>query len=240
MALIISAGTLGSLAAPNFCPRCFWIELRMKKVPFRTPVPGIFSSIDSYVKNVVHGYFDANQQLPPWFPDVGRVIGYEAKMHWSKFSVTDEETGVTLRGVPDEVFHLEGSAYHIVDYKTTRFSPAQNYIYPGYEVQLNAYAYISARVGLAPTVALTLVYLDPDTDLIASPQWLGRSDQVFQLGFTPKVRDVRIRPDTFIEDLLGKAANIDELPSPPPPAARCENVRLWKSWPTWQPDCAVR
>ena len=226
MALTISAGTLGSLAAPNFCPRCFWIELRMKKVPFRMPMPGIFGSIDSYVKNVVHGYFDANQQLPPWSPQVGRVIGYEAKMHWTNFSVTDSQTGVTLRGVPDEIFHLEGSTYHIVDYKTTRFSAAQNYLYPGYEVQLNAYSYISARVGLAPTSALTLVYLDPDTDLEWSPQWLGRSDQVFQLGFTPKVRDVEMHSDAYIGDLLAKAASIEELSSPPPPAAGWANCLL--------------
>ena len=198
----------------------------MKKVPFRMPLPGIFSSIDSYVKNVVHGYFDANQQLPPWFPDVGRVIGYEAKMHWTKFSVTDSRTGVTLRGVPDEIFHLEGSTYHIVDYKTTRFSAAQNYLYSGYEVQLNAYAYISARVGLAPTAALTLVYLDPDTDLISSPQWLARSGEVLQLGFTPQVRDVEIHADNYIEDLLAKAARIEELSSPPPLAAGCANCAL--------------
>ena len=225
MALTISAGGLGALAQPNFCPRCFWIQLRMKDLPFQMPLPGIFSSIDSYVKNVVRRYFDANRQLPPWFPDVGRVVGYEEKMHWRTFSVRDRRSGATLRGVPDEVLHLQGDTYHVIDYKTTRMSTAQDRILPNYEVQLNAYAYISERIGLAPVAALTLMYLDPDTDLTSSPQWMRRSDDDFLLGFSPMVRAVEIRPDSFIEDLLSQAAAIHRLSSPPS-AGQCRNCSL--------------
>ena len=60
--------------------------------------------------------------------------------------MTHEETGVTLRGVPDELLHLEDGGYHIVDYKTTRGSSVQHSLYPAYEVQLNAYAYISRDI----------------------------------------------------------------------------------------------
>ena len=38
---------------PDFCERCFWIHRRLKNIPFQIPMPGIFSSIDSYVKNVM-------------------------------------------------------------------------------------------------------------------------------------------------------------------------------------------
>ena len=223
MGLTISVGALGALVQSGFCARCFWIQLKIKETPFRIPLPGIFSSIDSYVKNVVRRCFDTSQRLPPWFPDVGQVVGYETSLHWSRFKVTDQQSGVTVRGVPDEVFHLQGGSHHIIDYKTSRLSAAQGYQYPGYEVQLNAYAYISSRIGLAPVSALTLVYLDPDTDLATYPQWLQRSDNDFLLGFTPKVRAVERRPDSFIEGLLHQAATIYQLSSPPPSAGQCKN-----------------
>ena len=224
--LTISAGTLGTLVRRDFCSRCFWTELRSKELPFRMPLPGVFSSIDSYVKNVVRSYFDANGRLPTWFPDVGAVAGYQERMHWSSFQATSERSGATLRGVPDEVFHLEGGSYHVIDYKTSRLSSAQGAMYPSYEVQLNAYAYICARVGLAPVEALTLLYLDPDTDVASSPHWLERSRDDFMLGFTPKLRTVEIRPDSFVEGLLVRAASIDRMPTPPPPTSGCKNCSL--------------
>ena len=226
MALTISAVALGALARPSFCPRCFWVQLKLDAVPFQMPMPGIFSSIDSYVKNVVRAYFDFNRRLPTWFPDVGRVVGYEARLHWRRFQARDPHSGVTLRGVPDEVFHLEGRAYSIIDYKTSRFSAAQRGMFPNYEVQLNAYAYICSRLGLAPVEALTLIYLDPDTDLAAFPHWLRRSRDDFLLGFTPKVRDVEVKPDGFIEGLLARAAGIERMSALPPPTDRCQNCAL--------------
>jgi len=49
----ISAKTLGELALPDFCPRCFWLKLHAKHLPLQI-FPGIFSSIDAYTKRVVH------------------------------------------------------------------------------------------------------------------------------------------------------------------------------------------
>jgi hypothetical protein len=49
----ISAKNLGELAMPSFCPRCFWLKLRLNnRLPFQI-FPGIFSSIDSYTKTIV-------------------------------------------------------------------------------------------------------------------------------------------------------------------------------------------
>jgi len=49
----ISAKSLGALALPEFCPRCFWLKTRVRHLPFQI-FPGIFSSIDAYTKRVVH------------------------------------------------------------------------------------------------------------------------------------------------------------------------------------------
>ena len=101
MALTISAGDLGGLAMPDFCGRCFWIQRRLEKIPFHIPMPGIFSSIDSYVKNVVRQGFDRDNKLPDWLPVTGNVTGYEPILHWKKYSIAHASTGSTLRGVPD-------------------------------------------------------------------------------------------------------------------------------------------
>ena len=44
--LCISAKTLGEPVLPDFCPRCFWLKLHARQLPFQI-FPGIFSSIDA-------------------------------------------------------------------------------------------------------------------------------------------------------------------------------------------------
>ena len=224
MPLTISAGDLGNLAMPDFCERCFWIHRRLKNIPFQIPLPGIFSSIDSYIKNVVRQFFDQNHRVPDWLPIAGQISGYEATMHWKKFSVAHDPTGSVLRGVPDEVFHLDNGHIHIVDYKTARFSATQDALFPKYEVQVNGYAYICKLIELGDVDALTLVYLEPDSDLKKSPQWLERSSDTLMLGFTPKALSVDIKANSFIETLLERAAWINAQSSPPPHREQCETA----------------
>ncbi|MBE0415740.1 MAG: PD-(D/E)XK nuclease family protein [Dehalococcoidia bacterium] len=226
MSLIISAGTLGELARPDFCPRCFWIRLKCEKLPFQIAMPGIFSSIDSYVKKVVHRYYEKEGKLPEWFPYVGEVVKLEKTPSYHQFMITDPQTGVTLRGTPDDLFQLQDSSYHIVDYKTARLTTKQDELFPGYEVQLNAYAYIGNRTCFSPVSALTLVYLDPDTDFNSSPDLLSRSEDQLMLGFTPKTKSVEVKPQSFIEELLNRASEINELEVPPPHISGCEDCQL--------------
>lgn len=207
MVLTISPGTLGDLVMPDFCPRCFWIKLKCEgRFPFRIPMPGIFSSIDSYVKHVVHRYWDKEQKLPDWFPQVGEVVKLEKVPSWQKFCITDPQTTITLRGTPDDVFQLEGGTYHMIDYKTARLTTTQDQLLPKYEVQLNIYAYIGNRTFFSPVSALTLIYLDPDTDFNSTPDLLRRSEDHLMLCFTPKVMNVDIKPDSFIERLIQRAS----------------------------------
>ncbi len=226
MSLVISAGTLGTLAMPDFCPRCFWIRLRTDKLPFQIPMPGIFSSIDSYVKNVVRRYHERERRLPDWFPPVGEVASIAEIPSYQRYSFAEPKSGVTLRGVPDEVFQLKDGSFHIVDYKTSRLTSAQGGLFPMYEVQLNAYAYIGNRTLFSPVSSLSLIYLDPDTDLSSNPDLLDRSEDNLMLGFTPKVRDVEIKPDHFIEELLRRAAEIDAEEAPPEHISTCRNCDL--------------
>ena len=223
MSLTISATALGELAQSGFCSRCFWIK-RTCKLPYQT-FPGIFSSIDGYIKKVVHRYFQREGQMPSWFPMSDQVAALEEVPHYSKFAATDPRSGVTLRGAPDDVLRLEGSAYHIVDYKTSRLSSAANAMFPSYEVQLNAYAYIGKRTIFSPVSGLSLIYLDPDTDLDSFPGWLDRSEEEFMLGFSAKLRPVALRPDGYIEELLRQAGEIMANDTPPDSAPECRECQ---------------
>src|SRR5271154_2726081 len=67
----ISAKTIGQLALPSFCERCFWVRLRCHdKFPFAI-FPGIFASIDSYSKKVTAAHFATHGRVPLWFDGFG-------------------------------------------------------------------------------------------------------------------------------------------------------------------------
>jgi hypothetical protein len=220
MPLTISVTTLGELAHPGLCPRCFWVKLKSKKLPYQQ-FPGIFSSIDSYIKRVTHRHFELTGRPPAWFPDVGDVVALEKVPHYSKFTVADPKSGVTLRGEPDDVLRLGGGDYHIVDYKTSRLSTSARGMYPRYEAQLNAYAYIANRTFFSPVSGLSLIYLDPDTALEGELDVVARTRSEFLLGFTPKLQPVELQPDTYVEQLLALAGDIYNLDVPPPGRSEC-------------------
>ena len=122
--LTISARDLAEFASNRFCPRCGWIRVHISNLPFQS-FPGIFSTIDRYNKLIVLGFFERESRLPSWLEPLGEVRSYISPLHWSKFSVVDEDTGLTLRGEADGIFVMMDGSYTIVDYKTSRYTPGQ-------------------------------------------------------------------------------------------------------------------
>ena len=222
MGLTISAVNLGYYASAHFCPRCAWLRLHVKTLPFQA-FPGIFSSIDRYNKLVVRSYFDRESSPPLWLRKLGNVEAYVTPSHWSIFSVFVEEEGVTLRGEADGIFRMSDGSYTIVDYKTSRFTPAQRGLLREYEVQLNAYAYIGERLGLSPVRQLALIYMEPVTDEAAAAQPQVVDEQGFSMGFRATVVPVGVRPDELIPSLLGKARGINEMSRPPSGLTDCRD-----------------
>src|SRR5574343_1423460 len=102
--LKISAKELGYLAMPDFCPRCFWFKRNAPDgLPFQI-FPGIFSSIDSYIKNVVHEWFDRHGSLPSWMPGLASVKKYLKAPWYTKFKHMDHASGMTINGMVDDLF----------------------------------------------------------------------------------------------------------------------------------------
>jgi hypothetical protein len=116
-AIRISAGKLGELVMDDFCARCYWLKLQLNHhLPFQI-FPSIYSSIDSYTKDIVHSWFRhprcaaglavaarANRLLPR-APTLVQVQTINA------------EHGIHLAGVADAIFQYADGSYLIADYK---------------------------------------------------------------------------------------------------------------------------
>ncbi len=210
---IISAKDLGRLNMPNFCPRCFWIERHIDKPP--SIFPGIFSTLDAVTKRSVHRSFLERGRQPEWLP-LENIAGVEERDIYFKMPV--EYGDWILIGRPDDIFKEEGGGYHIVDYKTAKFTARQDELYPLYEVQLNAYAFLAEKYGFKPINKLSLVYCQPKEDL--------NSDDSFDLGFTTHVETVDLNTD-IVPELLLRAREILDSEEPPEAAEDCQGICRW-------------
>lgn len=217
----ISAKTLGQLALPDYCPRCFWLAMNAGRLPFQI-FPGIFSAIDSYSKNVVHGWFNRYGKPPSWLAPLGDIRTYKDPPHYSKFVVLDQENDVLLRGTPDGIFIMQDGSYTIIDYKTARFTAFQDDLFPMYEAQLNAYAYIGERLNMKPVSKLALVYTEPVTGNDATADDSNLTPEGFRMGFKVRILEVEIKPD-LVTRLLKAAADLLQLASPPAGVEGCKD-----------------
>ncbi len=219
--LRISGKDLGSLALGDHCPRCFWAQRRAPKgIPFQI-FPGIFSSIDSFTKKVVHQWFDAIG-APIWLGSLGPLTGYQHPPHFSKFQVRHSGTGVLLTGAPDAIFTKPDGSLIIADYKTAKFTDAQDALLAMYEIQLTAYAYIANGLGWPPVVAIALIYAEPMTELVdAAPQSAGR-DHGFVLPFKAIVKPLPLDL-TRVDPLLERFRDLVELATAPAGRPGCKD-----------------
>ena len=84
MAITISATELGNYATRYPCLRCAWIRMHVKDLPYQT-FPSIFSSIDSFTKNVISAFFEKFSRLPDWLEEIGEVTENIKPPNWRKF-----------------------------------------------------------------------------------------------------------------------------------------------------------
>jgi hypothetical protein len=217
--MTLSVRSLAELALRDSCPRCFWILQKLSgKPPFQIHMPGIFREIDSHAKQLVRSSLDSGG-LPAWFPELGEIVEYlpQEALRWQQFSCVDEGTEIQLRGEPDEVFRLADGSYHIVDYKTARITNTQDELFPMYQAQLNAYAFIAGRKGYQPISRLSLLYLEPQVGV-------GSDSEELSLSFAAVRREVAIMPE-LIPGLLRQALDILNSSGLPIGHKDCENCQ---------------
>lgn len=211
----ISGKVLAQLCLDRFCARCFWLRQHLAKdkapVPWQT-FPGIFNSLDSYSKKLVHGHFDTENLPPPWLTPLGQITGYLPTPTASTFYWDDPTTGVRLTGAPDAVFQLADGTLMIADYKTARLTKGQDELGPLYFGQLNAYRRIAEALGWPPVSRLSLIYTEPKSEEKAYGTSFHESEG-FKLHFRAKFKEVEIEPG-LTEKLLIKASGLLQRPIP--------------------------
>ena len=221
--LRISGKELGAVSMPDFCPRCFWIKHAAPNgVPYQI-FPGIFSSIDSYTKHVVHTWFDRHPNTPPkWLSSLGDIIGYKEPPHYTKFNFVDATTNVMLTGAPDAIFVRKNSTLIIGDYKTAKFTKAQDTLLPIYETQLNAYALIAEKIGFGNITKLALIYTEPISEKAKANVDSVHSPDGFLLGFSAHILPIALNTSA-IPPLLSTTKQILSLSTPPKGRKGCKD-----------------
>jgi len=231
----ISGKNLGALALPSFCPRCFWISMHAEGLPYQI-FPGIFSSIDSFTKKVTNIHYESHSTIPKWLQSFGELNKPVKSPSHASFFIIDSDTNIHLTGAADEIIQRNDGSYFIVDYKTAKFTGNQDRLLPIYEVQLNAYAYISNKTAFNPVSGIGLVYFEPKTDLTVQTLDNVLMDDGFKLPFSAKLLPLKLQPDKIIPPLLKKVREIVDLNSPPDRTFGCDDcekldmlIRLVKS-----------
>jgi hypothetical protein len=227
MQVRISAKNLGEVALPDFCSRCFWVKLRTRnRLPYQI-FPGIFSSIDSYSKRIVHSWFDKHHGPPTWLTGLGDIVTYRHPPHYSKFQIVNAKNDILLTGSPDGVLVRGDGSYVIVDYKTAKYTATQDELFPMYAAQLNAYALIGEQCGLTPVSGLALVYTEPVTDEASATADVNHRGSGFAMGFVATVLEVPLDTNMLMP-LLARTREIYDLQTSPSGRDGCKDCKLLK------------
>ena len=227
--LRISGKTLGQLALPSFCPRCFWLKQRLgNKLPWQI-FPGIFASIDSYTKTLVYGFWEAHNRLPKWLDPTEEFDRPIPTPGHQNFWVVDDATNIRLTGAADCILRFFTGEYAILDFKTAKYSPAQDELLPMYQVQLNAYAYIATRRGISPVTGLGLVYCEPMTKLTEEQISAMVKSNGFLMPFNVKGVPIHLAPEEIVPPLLRRVREIADFPLPPAGRDGCKDCERVES-----------
>jgi hypothetical protein len=194
------------------------------KLPYQI-FPGIFSSIDSYSKKVTSSHFRQHGRVPRWFDGFGELGKPIPVPGWSKFQMLDPKTNILLTGVPDEILRHSQYGIWIGDYKTARFTDAQDELAAMYQVQLNCYALIASKIGLGWVRGLGLLYYEPMTDVNDADRGFLIQDDRFFLQFSPKLKAVKLEPD-IIPPLLQRVREICDLDQSPIGRPDCRDCSM--------------
>ena len=217
----ISAKNLGAFALPHFCPRCAWIKLHVKNLPFQI-FPGIFSSIDAYNKQIIHSWFDKHKCSPVWLGALGELKSYINPPSYHTFNIVNSEYNIMLTGSADGIFLRPDGSYVIVDYKTAKYTGKQDALFPIYEAQLNSYALIGKEKGIDPISCLALVYMEPMTDKDNASDDNKHFEKGFFMGFSANVLEVDLNTE-IIFSLFRKVREIYDMVNPPEGFVNCKD-----------------
>jgi len=202
------------------CKRCFF--LKVVAGYHRPPgiMPGIFSTIDSRMKQFYVGRRteEVSRDLPP-----GIVRYADQWVESQPITFRNRNSSCFIRGKLDAVVGFDDCTYGVVDFKTT--DPRAEHV-PLYSRQLHAYAFClenASRTGfsLGPITKLGLLVFEPSA---YEQERCGSALLSGEVTWVEIARD----EDSFL-DFIEEVLSVLELPLPPmanPGCKWCEYHRL--------------
>jgi hypothetical protein len=237
----INARDLGQVLLDNFCERCFWFTRKFplgQNHPFASPMPGIVSQADTYIKRVVNTHLQRTGSLPSWlidalknsFPDLDfRSVRFVNTVGW-QFSLF--EARCVLAGEADAIWEFPDGRWFIADYKMASITQTQKRLLPLYQAQLNAYAYLAQQLQKKAVVGLALIYFEPEHNVQAvnDLDLLQRTKGQMMLGFRCTVVPVNLHPTNWVEELCERVFSILSSTTPPTGKEGCQGCQVLLEW----------
>lgn len=235
----LSPSEIGKPLLEDFCPRCFWFTKKFPikdKHPFSSPMAGLLSIADKYVKDVVKWHVQVLNQLPTWI--LNQLKNFYPHLDFenirlirpTSWRVSLFDGACLLSGQADEIIEFSDGSWFIIDYKTAALTESQAKLRPHYSAQLNAYAYLANKKLGKPVIGLALVYLDPEYKNLNDEVLLYRTKEQFLFGFNPTVVPVKLMDNEWVEELCQTLFEILSLDSPPEGRSNCEGCNLLQDW----------
>ncbi|MGB9935848.1 MULTISPECIES: PD-(D/E)XK nuclease family protein [Thermodesulfovibrio] len=226
----LNARSLGEILKEDFCPRCFWLKYHHPvKVdnPYSSPMPGMFSTLDAYIKQVINTTFSITNDLPKWVKEHLSEFEVVETIKPNREKVTFEE--FELLGEPDAIWRLKDGSIFIADYKTAQLTDAQKNLLPLYEAQLNAYAYLLEQKG-EKVKYLALIYLQPQRYKKNADISVELSKEKLTLHFDCVVKLIDKWNKEKVEELAYETVKILSLPEPPRGRDECKSCQELNKW----------
>ena len=193
------------------CRRCFYQKV-VDGVPRpRSPMPKIFTNIDSLMKLRLNGRRteELAPGMPPGLLDFGEKWVESVPIRISGFSTT-----VALRGRLDIAIRLDDGTHGVVDFKTAERRAEH---VPLYGRQLHSYAWAlerpaAGRFRLDAVRALGLLVFEPDA--FSNQPGLGY--------LTGRLAWIEVpRNDAAFTEFLAQVVSVLDRPTPPLPSEDC-------------------
>jgi hypothetical protein len=134
------------------------------------------------------------------------------------------ELGLTLVGMPDEVFSKKDGTLCLVDYKTAKFKGADDPFMPIYETQLWGYARLLEHEGVGTVSSAALVYFANTLHEYSENSLDLLTTEGIKVPFEVKIHEVKLDLEA-LNPLLKDFRKYADMPTPPEAVEGCKTCK---------------
>lgn len=221
--LAISPRNLGLILLETYCAFCFWLLLRVKfHMPFEHG-GALWTYLQQIEEAQITHHLEKNGCLPKEFsPFCDISTRADFPHHWSKFRY-EHKSGVTLYGVPDEIFTLADGSLCVIDHKSAINKGEGDPFLPIYHAQTIGYADIAQNgLKLGNVTKAGLFYWEVLKDeAVADPAGHYEKGKVW-VPFRPKPLEFDV-DFAFLDSPLKEAKKLWRADAPPAGREGCSD-----------------